>query len=546
MERQWREDPIETTAVAEAKLVREARIRCNFPLTPISTDYDAWSSHEASVTAAEVIAPASSRKRTHRGTSHRTLLSGCLRRALMSRAPRRRSWLHAVRVHGCAGEVPQCGAGATLDFQFIFNVSQSADSYPYIKRVKIRRFVYVNRFGALDGFVDSRRTLMDQLLLLVQESAFPLTESRSIKLTKILNSSLYFAAIFHVLATTRCREKSHQLDAVPKEWLSSNLPSAETLSFVDFPRESNTLSALDLEITEFSVATISRPHPKKKTGIVVGPLYGLPISLKDKICTKNIENTMGREHSLLLSKVMQATHKDHDHLVLAVLQAAKADSSVSPSGWVVMSEGCQETIVGVLGSLSNSLDGVKTSYKAVLSKQPEKKDPLTTRKRRNGEEYNLIDHGNGEKLCFAIMGDNGAVAPHPPVRRGLEMCRDARLAAGHQRRNCINRPVSISKGAIWSAAAMKDFQTATAPSGERLIASWLSQVSLFIMPVLASRSDRNCFRDGQYTMNLNVLDHSSLVIPVSQVDQTFDVQRPREELYSKEDRENYEICAQPF
>jgi amidase len=51
-------------------------------------------------------------------------------------------------------------------------------------------------------------------------------------------------------------KKGHQLDAVPKEWLSSNLPSAEQLTVIHFPQESNVLSGLDIEITESSVATL--------------------------------------------------------------------------------------------------------------------------------------------------------------------------------------------------------------------------------------------------------------------------------------------------
>lgn len=91
-----------------------------------------------------------------------------------------------------------------------------------------------------------------------------------------------------------------------------------------------------------------------------------------------------------------------------------------------------DSILSVLGPLCNTLDGTKTFFKAVLSKEPWLKDPLVVRKRWSEEEYNLIDHGNGGKLCFAIMWDNGVVAPHPPVRRGLELTKAALLAAGHR------------------------------------------------------------------------------------------------------------------
>lgn len=51
-------------------------------------------------------------------------------------------------------------------------------------------------------------------------------------------------------------KKSHQLDSVPHEWLSSSLPSDETLSVINFPQETNVLSTLDREITESSVASL--------------------------------------------------------------------------------------------------------------------------------------------------------------------------------------------------------------------------------------------------------------------------------------------------
>ena len=60
------------------------------------------------------------------------------------------------------------------------------------------------------------------------------------------------------------------------------------------------------------------------------------------------------------------------------------------------------------------------------------KDSYVIRKKWSEEEYNLIDHGKGEKLCFAVMWNDGIVVPHPPILRGLELVRDALTAAGHK------------------------------------------------------------------------------------------------------------------
>jgi amidase len=57
--------------------------------------------------------------------------------------------------------------------------------------------------------------------------------------------------------------------------------------------------------------------------------------------------------------------------------------------------------------MSNSLSGVKIFTKAILDAQPWLKDPLVLRKGWSESEYRLVHHGNGERLCFAIMWDNG-------------------------------------------------------------------------------------------------------------------------------------------
>ncbi|KAJ7193376.1 general amidase [Mycena pura] len=259
----------------------------------------------------------------------------------------------------------------------------------------------------------------------------------------------------------------------------------------------------------------------------------------------------------------------------------------------------EDSILSVLGPLCNTLDGITTFFKAILSKQPWLKDPLVIRKRWSEDEYNLIDHGNGQKLCFAIMWDNGVIVPDPPVRRGLEITKRALLAAGHQvidwqpyKQNEIISTVN----AIWNAGASEDYNTATTPSGEPVIASMGllpegEETELQFRPINAGTSAFELWqvqkkkRDlrqeylkhwedtisqtgtgrpvdaiispmapytapphglnwtAEYTMWCNLLDYSAVIIPVSKVDQSLDVKRPRSEFYTKEDRDNYEKCA---
>ncbi|KAF7311089.1 Amidase domain-containing protein [Mycena chlorophos] len=133
-------------------------------------------------------------------------------------------------------------------------------------------------------------------------------------------------------------KKKAQLDGVPKEWLldEANLPTQNDVS--SFPQSSALLSALDLEITQSSITVLLEnlasakwsslqvttsflkramlaqqltnclteifvdralarakelDEHLKRTGSVVGPLHGLPVSLKDQMAIKGVDNTIG-------------------------------------------------------------------------------------------------------------------------------------------------------------------------------------------------------------------------------------------------------------
>ncbi|KAF7339266.1 Amidase domain-containing protein [Mycena sanguinolenta] len=502
-------------------------------------------------------------------------------------------------------------------------------------------------------------------------------------------------------------KKAHQLDGVPKEWLPSNLPSSETLNVIDFPRESDVLSALDLEITESAVAILlsnlasskwsavqvttsfykraivaqqltnclteifvkrALARAKEldehlaKTGKVVGVLHGLPISLKDQISIKGIESTMGSyiswigkvadKNSVLVdileslgavpfvktnlpqtlmwietfNHIFGRTTNPNNRSLTSGGSSGGEGALITPLGvgtdiggsiripagfcgvygfrpsynripfaGSVNSLDGQDSVVSVLGPLSNTLDGLQIFFKAVLSKEPWKKDPLVIRKRWSDEEYNLIDHGNGKKLCFAIMWDNGIVAPHPPIRRGLQMTKDALLAAGHQVidwKPYKQKEILANVVAICCSAATEEFKSVMAPD-EPLVMSmklipeegdmpgcrspdggvsafelWklhkkkrdLRQehakywedtvgqtgtgrpVDAIISPIAPHTAlPHGQQKHGQYTMTLNMLDYPSLVIPVSKVDQALDVKQPRVEFYTPEDRKIYEL-----
>jgi Amidase len=87
--------------------------------------------------------------------------------------------------------------------------------------------------------------------------------------------------------------------------------------------------------------------------------------------------------------------------------------------------------------MANSIVAIKVFMKAVINTKPWLNDPLAVRKKWDEDEYNLVDHGSGKKLCFAIMWDDGVVVPHPPIRRSLEMTKAALQKAGHKGFSCL-------------------------------------------------------------------------------------------------------------
>jgi amidase len=82
--------------------------------------------------------------------------------------------------------------------------------------------------------------------------------------------------------------------------------------------------------------------------------------------------------------------------------------------------------------MTTSMEGVKIFMKSVLYKEPWQYDPLLIHKKWSEDEYNLSEHNYGKELCFGVLWDDGILAPHPPVKRGLEMAKLALIHAGHK------------------------------------------------------------------------------------------------------------------
>ncbi|KAG8735997.1 hypothetical protein FRC10_009926 [Ceratobasidium sp. 414] len=93
----------------------------------------------------------------------------------------------------------------------------------------------------------------------------------------------------------------------------------------------------------------------------------------------------------------------------------------------------QESVLSVLGPMTNSLSGLKIFTKAVVDTRPWLRDPMCIRKVWDEEAYQLVEHGGrGGRKCFGLMYDDGLVRPNPPVFRAMDIMRNALEAAGHE------------------------------------------------------------------------------------------------------------------
>lgn len=102
----------------------------------------------------------------------------------------------------------------------------------------------------------------------------------------------------------------------------------------------------------------------------------------------------------------------------------------------------QESISSVLGPMATSISALKLFTKAIIDARPWDRDPLAIRKVWSEEDYQLVEHGGGKAMCFAILWDNKVVRPHPPLIRAMNMVKEALEKEGH-RGELISLPITV-------------------------------------------------------------------------------------------------------
>ncbi|CCM05066.1 uncharacterized protein FIBRA_07272 [Fibroporia radiculosa] len=277
------------------------------------------------------------------------------------------------------------------------------------------------------------------------------------------------------------------------------------------------------------------------------------------------------------------------------LYGFKPSADRLPSHGVSSSLAGLHSVRSAVGPISASLDGIITFMRAAIGGKPWLKDPLVVPKAWNEEEYALVNHGAGKSLCFAIMWNDGVIAPHPPIVRALKMTKDALLAAGHrvidwqphqhlEIGNLINN--------IWRAGSGEELRTVTSTSGEPILASMgldentagtsffasgdgissydLWQLNKKLLDVRKQYLDlwqnsaeatgtgrpidaiicpaapcaappHGMNRYSNYTRVWNALDHVAAVFPVTKVNPIVDVKQPEHDFMSPLDKIYYEM-----
>ncbi|KAF2429318.1 amidase [Tothia fuscella] len=87
----------------------------------------------------------------------------------------------------------------------------------------------------------------------------------------------------------------------------------------------------------------------------------------------------------------------------------------------------QNTVLSVVGPLAPSAGGLKLVVKSLLSIKPWLDDPMVVKMPWREEEGNVEG-----KLTFGVLRTDGVVGLQPPVRRAVEMTLKALVEAGHE------------------------------------------------------------------------------------------------------------------
>ncbi|MCJ1453633.1 hypothetical protein MMC28_003980 [Mycoblastus sanguinarius] len=212
---------------------------------------------------------------------------------------------------------------------------------------------------------------------------------------------------------------------------------------------------------------------RSKFGRTIGPLHGLPVSLKDKFRVEGAETAAGyigwlgptetaASESLLVRNLkccgaipFVKTNVPMSLLYLSAGGASGGEGALlalrgAPLGWgsdiainladllnrVRQLPGLP-TGHAVIGPLSPYLDSIELSMKAILELRPWRDDIEVIELPWRNKSIQSIRERSGKRvvqgsLTFGVMHWDGLVRPHPPVQRAVDLVVDALKEQGHE------------------------------------------------------------------------------------------------------------------
>jgi amidase len=376
----------------------------------------------------------------------------------------------------------------------------------------------------------------------------------------------------------------------------------------------------------------------EKNGRTIGPLHGLPISLKDQLRVKGLETTMGyvawidkydTEDSVLTALLRKAgavfyikTSVPQSLMVCETINnitgrsvnprnknwapggssggeganvgirggiigvgtdiggSIRVPSAFNflyglrpshgrlPYGKMANSMEGQETVHSVVGPITHSVPDMRLFVKSVLGQEPWKYDSkVVPMPWRQSEHDAAVQKIKSKKLTLGFFNCDGVVMPHPPILRGIDKVVSTLRENGHTVTDWKpykhDYAVDLIQN-IYASDAGKDIHTVLSASGEPAIPNindlvdptksaaditklwdvqsqkWNFQMEYlekwnemeeklgkemdaFIMPITPTAAIRhNQFKYYGYASAINLLDFTSVVVPVTFADKELD------------------------
>ncbi|CAG8026679.1 unnamed protein product [Penicillium olsonii] len=229
----------------------------------------------------------------------------------------------------------------------------------------------------------------------------------------------------------------------------------------------------------------------------------------------------------------------------------------------------QNTILSVVGPMATTARSLKLLVKAVLQQEPWNHDPLVLElpwRSSVEEQIQNFTSGDHSQLTFAIMRHDEVVVPHPPIKRALHSIEEMLREKGHQVIDWCPPSHQIAHAIAKETFELdggQDVHTHLASSGEpQLPQCFVAKTTHMKAAQIAalnirkrryqktyldywnstSKLTRNgrpvdaiicptaphaavipgCFRHVGYTSFVNVLDYTSVVIPVTHANEQID------------------------